>query len=116
MPLGPDRWTADGSALEEYVAGIADYQVATAAFKAAVERWPKSSVTLRQGTRVLSEGGYYARVFLNVEGREPNGAIPKHDVLRFRDELKAKLEATTDPAGKLLGTLVFKPEEIYHDV
>lgn len=67
-------------------------------------------------TKVWSEGGYYARVFLNIEGREPTGAIPKDDVLRFRDELKAKLEATVDEHGKLLGTLVFKPEEIYHDV
>jgi hypothetical protein len=50
-----DRWTPDGSAMEEYVAGVSDYQVAVAAFRAAVERWPKSSVTLRQGTRVLTE-------------------------------------------------------------
>ena len=41
--------------MEEYVAGISDYQVAMAAFRAATERWPKSSVTLRQGTRVLIE-------------------------------------------------------------
>lgn len=67
-------------------------------------------------TKVWSEGGYYARVFLNIEGREPTGAIPKDDVLRFRDELKAKLEATVDEHGKPLGTLVFKPEEIYNDV
>lgn len=50
-----DRWTPDGSAMEEYVAGVSDYQVAMAAFRAAVERWPKSSITLRQGTRVLTE-------------------------------------------------------------
>ena len=50
-----DRWTPDGSAMEEYVAGISDYQIAMAAFRAATERWPKSSVTLRQGTRVLIE-------------------------------------------------------------
>jgi hypothetical protein len=34
-----DRWTPDGSAMEEYVAGISDYQVAVAAFRAATERW-----------------------------------------------------------------------------
>ena len=50
-----DRWVADGSALEEFVAGVSDYQVATTAYNAAAARWPKSAVTLRQGTRVLSE-------------------------------------------------------------
>ncbi len=67
-------------------------------------------------TKVWSEGGYYARVFLNVKGREPEGTIEPSDYEVFRDEIKARFEATTDPEGKLLGTLVFKPEEIYHSV
>ena len=67
-------------------------------------------------TKVWSEGGYYARVFLNVQGREPQGAIPKEDYERFRDELKAKFEALTDDKGQPLGSLVFKPEEIYKSV
>ena len=67
-------------------------------------------------TKVWSEGGYYARVFLNVQGREPQGVIPKAEVERFRDELKAKFEALEDDKGKPLGTLVFKPEEIYKHV
>lgn len=64
-------------------------------------------------TKVWSEGGYYARVFLNIKGREPHGVLEPRDVLAFRDQLKAKLEATTDPEGKPMGTLVFKPEQIY---
>jgi predicted AlkP superfamily phosphohydrolase/phosphomutase len=64
-------------------------------------------------TRVWSEGGYYARVFLNVKGREPQGAIEPAEYERFRDEIKARLEATTDAVGQPLGTLAFKPEEIY---
>lgn len=67
-------------------------------------------------TRVWSEGGYYARVFFNVEGREPNGTIGAADYDRFRDEVKAKFEGTTDPEGKPLGTLVFKPQDIYNSV
>lgn len=67
-------------------------------------------------TKAWSEGGYYARVFLNIKDREPNGTIAKTDVLRYRDDLKARLEATTDPDGKALGTLVFKPEEVYKRV
>jgi predicted AlkP superfamily phosphohydrolase/phosphomutase len=67
-------------------------------------------------TSVWSEGGYYARVFLNVKGREPNGVVPQEDYERFRDMVKQKLEATVDPSGASLGTLVFKPEEIYRSV
>jgi predicted AlkP superfamily phosphohydrolase/phosphomutase len=67
-------------------------------------------------TKVWSEGGYYARVFLNIQGREPNGVIPPGEVLAFRDDLKARLEATTNDRGEPLGTLVFKPEEIYRNV
>jgi predicted AlkP superfamily phosphohydrolase/phosphomutase len=67
-------------------------------------------------TKVWSEGGYYARVFLNVKGREPNGTVGKADYEQFRDEIKAKLEATLDDKGELMSTLVFKPEEIYREV
>jgi predicted AlkP superfamily phosphohydrolase/phosphomutase len=64
-------------------------------------------------TTVWSEGGSYARVFFNVKGREPNGVIAKQDYEQFRDEIKARFEATVAPQGKSLGTLVFRPEEIY---
>ena len=67
-------------------------------------------------TKVWSEGGYYARVFLNIKGREPQGAIEPADYESFRDEIKAKFEATVDAQGKPLGTLVFKPEKIYKSV
>jgi predicted AlkP superfamily phosphohydrolase/phosphomutase len=67
-------------------------------------------------TRVWSEGGYYARVFFNVKGREPNGVIDKADHEKFRDEIKERLEATVDDKGRRMGTLVFRPEEIYKTV
>jgi predicted AlkP superfamily phosphohydrolase/phosphomutase len=67
-------------------------------------------------TKVWSEGGYYARVFLNVKGREPQGVIDPAGYESFRDSIKAKFEATVDPQGKPLGTLVFKPEEVYKSV
>jgi len=67
-------------------------------------------------TAVWSEGGYYARVFLNVKGREPQGVIEPAEYESFRNRIKVKLEATTDAHGKPLATLVFKPEEIYHQV
>jgi predicted AlkP superfamily phosphohydrolase/phosphomutase len=67
-------------------------------------------------TKVWSEGGYYARVFFNVRGREPQGVIDPAEYESFRDQIKAKFEATTGPDGKPLGTLVYKPKEIYHTV
>jgi predicted AlkP superfamily phosphohydrolase/phosphomutase len=67
-------------------------------------------------TRVWSEGGYYARVFLNVEGREPQGIIPAGDYENFLTELRAKFEALPDDHGKPMGTLVFRPSEIYREV
>ena len=67
-------------------------------------------------TKVWSEGGYYARVFFNVKGREPEGVIEPAEYEAFRDQIKAKFEATTGSDGKPLGTLVFKPEQIYRTV
>ncbi|MBS1806674.1 MAG: alkaline phosphatase family protein [Acidobacteria bacterium] len=67
-------------------------------------------------TKVWSEGGYYARVFFNVKGREPYGTIARSDYENFRAEIKAKLEATTDEQARHLGTQVYLPEEIYRYV
>jgi predicted AlkP superfamily phosphohydrolase/phosphomutase len=67
------------------------------------------------GTRAWGDGGYYARLFLNVEDREPNGQIPAAELDQFKNELKAKLEALTDENGRNIGTKVFFPEEIYRN-
>ena len=67
-------------------------------------------------TKVWSEGGYYARVFFNVQGREPHGLIPAADYESFQEEMKAKFEALTDDRGRPLRSLVFKPKEIYRSV
>jgi hypothetical protein len=50
-----DTWTPDGESIVEHVAGIEDYQVALATFRAACERWPGASITLRQGARVSED-------------------------------------------------------------
>ena len=67
-------------------------------------------------TKVWSEGGYYARVFLNVEGREPEGIIPAAEYESFRQEMKERFEALPNDRGEPMGSLVFKPEEIYQKV
>jgi predicted AlkP superfamily phosphohydrolase/phosphomutase len=67
-------------------------------------------------TRVWSEGGYYARVFFNVQGREPQGVIPASEYESFQNEMKARFEALTDDKGQPLNSPVFKPAEIYRRV
>ncbi len=67
-------------------------------------------------TKVWSEGGYYARIFFNVEDREPRGVISAAEYESFRDQMKRRLEALTDDKGRPLNSLVFKPEEIYRNV
>jgi predicted AlkP superfamily phosphohydrolase/phosphomutase len=64
-------------------------------------------------TKAWGDGGYYGRLFLNVEGREPNGIIPQSDYEAVRTELIGKIEAMVDHEGKPLGNKALKPEEAY---
>jgi predicted AlkP superfamily phosphohydrolase/phosphomutase len=64
-------------------------------------------------TKAWSEGGYYARVFLNVKGREPQGVIAPADYESVRDELIEKLQALGDETGRPIGTRVYRPEQLY---
>ena len=64
-------------------------------------------------TKVWSEGGYYARVFFNVEGREPQGVIPSGEYEAFQKEMKSRFEALQDDQGLPLHSLVVNPKEIY---
>jgi len=50
-----DTWTPDGESIVEHVAGVEDYQIALATFRAACERWPGAPITLRQGARVIED-------------------------------------------------------------
>jgi len=67
-------------------------------------------------TRAWAAGGYYGRIFLNVQGREPLGVIPPTAYEATRDELAAELEAIPDPDGRPLPTRVYKPPDIYQQV
>jgi len=67
-------------------------------------------------TRVWGEGGYYGRVFLNVEGRELFGCVPLPAVPALLAELTAKFTALGDENGQLIGTNCFQPAEIYPTV
>jgi predicted AlkP superfamily phosphohydrolase/phosphomutase len=64
-------------------------------------------------TTAWGEGGYYCRLFLNVEGREPEGIVPADQYERVRAELKDRLEGLGDDQGRPIGTLAHRPEELY---
>jgi predicted AlkP superfamily phosphohydrolase/phosphomutase len=88
--------------VREQLLTLESYPAETTPFEKLQVDWPR--------TKVWSEGGYYARVFLNVKGREPQGTIAPAEYETFRDEMKSRLE------GVIPGTLVFKPEQIYRTV
>jgi predicted AlkP superfamily phosphohydrolase/phosphomutase len=58
-------------------------------------------------------GGYYARIFLNVQGRESHGKIPEADYHRVRDELRSKLANILGPQREVFDNKIFYPEELY---
>jgi predicted AlkP superfamily phosphohydrolase/phosphomutase len=64
-------------------------------------------------TKAWGSGGYYGRLFLNVEGREPSGIIPADQYEEVRSELVQKLEALGDENGRNIGTRALKPEDVY---
>lgn len=67
--------------------------------------WPK--------TRAWAAGGYYGRIFLNVEGREPLGLVPRREVDRLRTEIIAKLTSVPKPDGAALHNKAYAPRELY---
>jgi len=66
-------------------------------------------------TLAWGEGGYYGRLFLNIEGREPHGLIPRNEVDAVRTRLSAELSAAPDETGKGIGTRVLQPTDIYRE-
>jgi len=50
-----DIWDDTGDSIVEHIAGVDDFEVAEATYRAAVARWPLARITLRQGARVVYE-------------------------------------------------------------
>jgi predicted AlkP superfamily phosphohydrolase/phosphomutase len=67
--------------------------------------WPR--------TTAWGEGGYYARVFLNVKGREPEGVVEPEEYEAVRDDLARRIAAIPDDAGNPIATAVHRPEDLY---
>jgi hypothetical protein len=64
-----EMWTNDGEKVIEHIAGVEDFVVATATYKAACERWPGTSITLRQGARDRRQPPDADGVSVTQEGR-----------------------------------------------
>lgn len=64
-------------------------------------------------TAAWGEGGYYARVYLNVAGREPRGTVPAGSVPRLLDELKSVLGDVRDHDGRRVAVTAHTPAELY---
>ena len=67
-------------------------------------------------TKAWAWGGYYARVFLNVEGREPRGTIKPEDYEKEREDLTRRLRALRGPKGEEWQTKVIWPQEYFDEV
>jgi predicted AlkP superfamily phosphohydrolase/phosphomutase len=60
-------------------------------------------------------GGYYARLFLNIEGREGQGIIPPEDYEKERDALVDKLLSIKGEDGSEWKTRVLKPQQYFKE-
>jgi len=67
-------------------------------------------------TKAWAWGGYYARVFLNVEGREPRGIIKPEDYEKEREDLTRRLRALRGPKGEEWQTKVIWPQDYFDEV
>ncbi|MFX1489229.1 MAG: alkaline phosphatase family protein [Promethearchaeota archaeon] len=66
-----------------------------------------------ENTYAWGWGGYYARIFLNLEGREPNGIIKDKDYEKWRDKIADMIKSIKDVHGNPMNTKVYKPEELF---
>lgn len=60
-------------------------------------------------------GGYYARLFLNIEGREAQGIIRPEDYEKERDALVEKLMSIKGVDGSEWKTRVIKPQQYFKE-
>jgi predicted AlkP superfamily phosphohydrolase/phosphomutase len=65
-------------------------------------------------TKAWGYGGYYGRIFLNVQGREPQGIVPPEAYQETLQELETALNTIQDSdTGKIVGATCYRPSEIY---
>lgn len=67
-------------------------------------------------TKAWGWGGYYARIFLNIAGREQQGIIPPEDYEKEREILLEKISHITGPNGETWQTRIIKPQEYFKEL
>jgi len=67
-------------------------------------------------TRAWAEGGYYARVMLNVEGREPEGIVPGAEISNTLHELSGLFADIALADGLSVAGKVHRPSDLYRSV
>lgn len=66
-----------------------------------------------QGTKAWAWGGYYARIFLNLKGREEKGNIPRFRYNAWQEKLKREICEIKGPGGERWNTRAYRPEELF---
>lgn len=64
-------------------------------------------------TTAWAWGGYYARVFLNVQGREPQGLIRPEDYETKLGEVAEAIRGIVDHTGRPMDNRVYRPRDLY---
>jgi predicted AlkP superfamily phosphohydrolase/phosphomutase len=67
-------------------------------------------------TKAWGWGGYYARIFLNIEGRETQGIIKIEDYKKERDGLMERMAAVKGPNGEEWKTKIIKPQKYFQEL
>ena len=67
-------------------------------------------------TKAWGAGGFYGRIFANVDGREPQGLIKSVELDRYLRELIKDLENIKTPDGKSMKNRVYRPQDLYKSV
>lgn len=61
-------------------------------------------------------GGYCAKIFLNVKGREKNGIVKKDDYDKVRNQVAQEIMEIKDIMNNSMNTKIYKPEDLYPTV
>ena len=67
-------------------------------------------------TQAWAEGGYYARVFLNVAGRDPMGSLSAEETTQVSKRLRHGLESVRDHEGNPIPVQIHEPAKRYRVV
>ncbi len=87
-----------------------------------VKETPQSQVSLEKvdvdwsRTRSWGWGGYYARIFLNIEGREMQGVVKPEDYEKERGSLIERLSSLKGPGEEEWITRIIKPQEYFQEL